>query len=565
MPAAQTVRAPRLLALGLAASMLPSAWANTPAAFRQIVVQPFGVGMFEPTLSADGMQVAFRSTADLAGQNADGSFEVFVHDRLTGTTRQATSTPGGSGTSISVPMILPDATRVVFRSLWDFNAGAPGATFQLWETNLVDGTIRQVTFNPLNTPVFNPRMSGDGNWLVFTSRINPTGQNADGSEEVFRINRVSGVIDQISSNASSQAQFPDINGDGTVVVWGDRANYDGTNANAGLEIWKWTSGVITSVTRQTTGTLETNLPRVDSAGRYVCFVSLFDFSGGAATGRKVFVADTSMNPPAVTRITSTGVGGSGADVPDAEIAPDGSRVYFESNINLVGQNADGNRELFAYDIAGATLSQVTNTTLGATIIQLSDDATRRYIEIAANGAVTYRTDQDLDPGVLNNRDNLDLFVGDCAFIDVTPAASTVLQGSNVTLSSSIRPAGTYTYQWLKDGTPIDPLSNPSAATDALSLNPASLGDSGVYQLVATSACGTVRSNLAGLTVTVPPCLGDFNADASVNILDLVFFLAQFGLPATPGSDAERADLNADGFVNTPDLVALLNVFGGVCP
>lgn len=383
------------------------------AAFQQVTFFDFGFGVFEPSLSADGRRVAFRTTGNLTGENPDGSFEVFVYDRVDDVFIQATSTPGGSGTAIDVPVIAPDGDSVVFRSAWDFNTGAPGVTFQLWEVDLDTGIYRQVTSNPPSTPVFDPRVSHDGGSAVFLSRIDPTGGNPNGSLEVFRIDIVTGDIVQISDNGSSAtaAQFPDVNDDGSVVVWGDRANYDGTNGNGGLEIWKWDedTGAITSVTRQTASVLETNLPRVDGSGRYVTFMSLFDFSGGGAIGRKVHLADTQTG--SITLLTNPGVGGTGENVPDAEIAPDGSAVYFESNRNLTGDNADGNRELFRYDIAGAALEQVTDTIGGFSIIQLSDDATRHYVEIAADtNVIAYRSEQDLDPAFSNGLANLDLFL-----------------------------------------------------------------------------------------------------------------------------------------------------------
>lgn len=380
-------------------------------AFFQVTDFGFGTGVFEPTISGDGSRIAFRTTGNLTGGNPDGSLELFVFDRRDGSIRQVTSTPGGSGTSILYPMITPDGAKVAFRSLWNFFTGTPGDTFDLWEVDVETGVYRQITDNPPNTPTFDPRMSGDGNFIVFLSRINPTGQNADGSLEVFRVDRRDNSIIQISSNATTVTEFPDINGDGSVIVWGDRANYDGTNSNGGLEIWKWNNGVITAVTNQAASVVESNLPKVDDSGRYVSFNSLFDFSGGTATGRKVFVADTQTG--VITLITSTGVGNSGFNVPDSEMAPDGSAVYFESNINLGGQNPDQNRELWRYDIAAGTLKALTATTGGVTIVQLSDEATRRYVEISRDSnTLVYRSDQNLDPAVDNTGDsNLDLFFG----------------------------------------------------------------------------------------------------------------------------------------------------------
>ena len=46
------------------------------------------------------------------------------------------------------------------------------------------------------------------------------------------------------------------------------------------------------------------------------------------------------------------------------ISDDGTRLAFTSTRNLLGQNGDGNAELFLYDVATASLRQLTNTTGG---------------------------------------------------------------------------------------------------------------------------------------------------------------------------------------------------------
>jgi len=362
--------------------------------------------MFEPSVSADGRRIAFRSSANLAGANLGGNFEIFLFDKVLGTATQLTETPGGTGNFM--PMIAPAGDRVIFRSLYDFTGEGNAGTFELWEVDVKSGAFRQITDNPVGKPVFDPRLSGDARFAVFVSRINPAGENDDGSEEVFRIDVETGELIQISSNASSSALTPDVNGDGSRIVWVDRANYDGTNPNGGLEVWLWDAqSGIAHVTAQNSSVLETTLPRIDHAGRYVCFLSLFDFSAVGAIGRKVFLADTERGT--LTLLTNPGVGGAGLEYPDAQIAPDGSAVYFESNKDLIGLNSDLNRELYAYDIAQGVLDQVTVTTGGYSIAQLSNEAKRNYLDVSASNAVAYRSEQDLDSNFINGLANLDLF------------------------------------------------------------------------------------------------------------------------------------------------------------
>lgn len=381
------------LCLVTLASLGAGALASDDYRFKHITVMTEGTTAVEPSISADGSVIAFRSSANLTGQNADKSHEIFVYFRDTGQFKQLTVTPSGSSSANTVPMITPDGTKVCYRSVWDPIFNRADGTFQIWEVDVATREFRKITSHPFGNPVSTPRMSGNGEYIVYCRYTLPT-------EKVIRINRITLESIQITNNSTHWTQNPDINYDGSVIVWGGRDNHDGSNADASYEIWKWTQGAavpITPITSQPGGDLEVNHAKVDDSGRYVCFNSQNDFSGGGGTLRMVFLADTQNG--SLTRITSTGVGGAGAaEYPDPEMAPDGSAVYFESNANLGGQNTDGNRELWRYDIAAASLKALTKTTLGSTIPALPDEATRRYIEIARdNNILIYRSEHPLDP------------------------------------------------------------------------------------------------------------------------------------------------------------------------
>ena len=59
--------------------------------------------------------------------------------------------------------------------------------------------------------------------------------------------------------------------------------------------------------------------------------------------------------------------------------------------------------------------------------------------------------------------------------------------------------------------------------------------------------------------TILACPGDFNSDGTVDTIDLLYFLSQFGCAS--GCDA---DLTGDNAVNTNDLLAFLSLFGTDC-
>lgn len=66
-------------------------------------------------------------------------------------------------------------------------------------------------------------------------------------------------------------------------------------------------------------------------------------------------------------------------------------------------------------------------------------------------------------------------------------------------------AGPFTYQWLKDGSPIADGGRVSgASTDTLVIDPSEAGDTGKYAVLVSNACGPVSSREATLLVAVVP-------------------------------------------------------------
>ena len=115
-----------------------------------------------------------------------------------------------------------------------------------------------------------------------------------------------------------------------------------------------------------------------------------------------------------------------------------------------------------------------------------------------------------------------------------PGAQIVQQPTPITVcpdepaSFSVAPAAQsgVTYQWRKNGSPIDPLSNPTAATNQLQISSCQLDDIGVYDCVVSSACGSVESNPATLLVKVTP--GDADGNGTVSFADITSVLANLG-------------------------------------
>lgn len=114
-------------------------------------------------------------------------------------------------------------------------------------------------------------------------------------------------------------------------------------------------------------------------------------------------------------------------------------------------------------------------------------------------------------------------------------------------------AGTLTYQWRKNGAPIDAALNPSAITPTLNLS--NIQSSATYDCVVTGLCNrTVISNPATITM----CVSDFNCDGFLTFEDFDDFVAAFE------AGQASADFNNDGFLEFIDFDDFVVAFEAGC-
>jgi Tol biopolymer transport system component len=114
---------------------------------RQLTFTTGGWGIGQGALDKSGSRVVFDSDRDLvAGQNADGGYEVFVMDTAGSNLAQLThsdtpETQNGSG----FPRWAPDGQSIFFASDQDLTGGNPGANYEAFRMN-GDGTaVAQLT------------------------------------------------------------------------------------------------------------------------------------------------------------------------------------------------------------------------------------------------------------------------------------------------------------------------------------------------------------------------------------------------------------------------------------
>jgi|GEM_PF-564332 len=111
------------------------------------------------------------------------------------------------------------------------------------------------------------------------------------------------------------------------------------------------------------------------------------------------------------------------------------------------------------------------------------------------------------------------------------------------------------YQWRHDGEPIDPASNPSAATAFLHIPHATAQTTGEYDCVVTFPCGTATCDPVELSI----CPADFNCDGFPDGFDYDDFVAAF-----EAGEGLAADFNNDGFVDGFDYDDFVTAFETGC-
>ncbi|MGH7785449.1 MAG: NosD domain-containing protein [Candidatus Binatia bacterium] len=317
-----------------------------------------------PDISPNGRYISFASDKDLNGDirlsvaNADGSDEAFLLNRK----------PNGKDNSFCLGGVSPGAAC-------NKQSDCPADLNQ--DPIITDGAcvlITQLTHDPSgNNEVLTPRAT-QGGTIFLTSDADLVGQNADLSKEVVRWsardfrrqspNDPNVVVDAISNGAAGiDSQEPAPSRNGRYVLMESIGNPTGQNADGNSEIFYF--DINRNTWMQVTNTVapvQNHRPSTQS-GRQVHFDSDGDLTGGNADGnREVFYGELRGQTWVITQLTTSGPG---IDNRAGQLAKRGRIFTFSSNANYLGQNADGNSEIFVID--RGVLSQITQSTAGENV------------------------------------------------------------------------------------------------------------------------------------------------------------------------------------------------------
>ncbi len=348
-------------------------------------------GMAGPSISADGRYVAFDSEAtNLVRGDTNSADDVFVRDRLLGTTERVSVATGGAQAGGVNGAISDDGTRVAFSSSADnLVPGDTNFAEDVFVHDRVSGATVRVSTATDGTQgdnqSFEPSLDGNGHVVAFTSAAsNLVANDNDGTFDVFVHDLDTGVTEPISvspdSGVTNHGGQPNISANGRFVVFDTQARDLFPDANGPVQdvvlfdrtTHSYQVESVNDAGQQ--GNDNSSNPFVSDDGRYVAFTSFASNLVGDDTNFRddVFVHDRQLG---ITYRVSVGSNGQQGDLDSiaSAIDADGQVVAFWSDsATLVPESG---QSFFAYDAFVRDARPAAN--LALTLADSPDPATVR--------------------------------------------------------------------------------------------------------------------------------------------------------------------------------------------
>lgn len=378
-------------------------------------------------VSSDGRFVAFGSSAtNLVAADGNNSTDIFIHDHQGGTTERvslssnAAEANGGS----SDPTISADGQLVAFRSsATNLTTNDSNGVDDIFVQNRTNGQTERVSITSNGTQgdglSFNPSISADGRLVLFNSDAeNLANGLINAFSDIFLHDRQTGATELVSialtGEATDDFSFePAISPDGSFAVFESRA----TNLVAGKtddqsdifshDIQAGTTRRI-SVTDVSGDSIRSS---ISSDGRYVAFSSdathMVDSDTNGATD--VFVNDLLKEKIQRVSIASDGSQSDGGSAFDGtSISSDGQSIVFSSEAtNLVTDDTNLLADIFLHDLGVSTTQRVSVKSDGT---EGTDES--QFPSISRDGRFVFF--QDFSENLVNDDNNgfPDVFIHD---------------------------------------------------------------------------------------------------------------------------------------------------------
>jgi uncharacterized repeat protein (TIGR01451 family) len=323
-------------------------------------------GMSGPSISADGRFVVFDSEAtNLVKRDTNGTADVFLNDRLTGTTTRVSVSSTGAQASGREGTISADGTHVAFTSASDnLVPGDTNFSDDVFVRDLATGVTVRASVATDGTQGNNsssqPALDGNGHVVAFSSAADLVPNDGNGTVDVYVHDLDTGVTETASigpggsSFVVNHGSNPDISANGRFVVFDTAESNLFPDANGPVQdavlfdrvahTWEDESVSDTGAA----GNDNSSGPVVSADGRFVAFTSAASnlVPGDTNARDDAFVRDRTLHTTARISVGSAGQQGDLDSIAGA-IDADGQVVAFFSDSSTFVPET---QTFFAYDI-----------------------------------------------------------------------------------------------------------------------------------------------------------------------------------------------------------------------
>jgi Tol biopolymer transport system component len=342
-------------------------------------------------VSSDGRFIAWMSDAtNLVPGDTNLRADVFVRDRVLGTTERvsvgSSGNQGNGHSGVYGISISRDGRYVAFESASNnLEAGDTNGAREVFLRDRVNGTTERIALSSSgaqgNDWSYYPSLSADARFIAFGSEAsNLVSGDSNALSDIFVRDRLTGTTERVSistggTQANGASEKPEISADGRFVVFGSAA----TNLVPGDTNGRWdvfvhdrltgTTEIASISTTGIQGDFDTGWAWISADGRKVTFVThattlVPNDTNGCGD---VFVRDRLTG---TTERVSVGFDGSqgSQDSAGGTISDDGRYVLFEgASSNFVPGDTNNAWDMFVRDLREGTTERVSLTTTGAQV------------------------------------------------------------------------------------------------------------------------------------------------------------------------------------------------------
>lgn len=270
-----------------------------------------------------------------------------------------------------------------------------------------------------------PKISADGNFVVFTSAANNLVSNdTNGFSDIFVRDISAGTTVRINlhtdgTQANNNSSSGGISDDGRYAVFLSSANnlVTGDVNYQDIFLHDLQTSTTTRVSQETSGTnsnADSYSPQISGNGQFIAFESRAgNLTASDTNGRMdVFVYDRIANTLDIASKSSTNVQTNGFNTYLKDISPDGRYILFSSDgTNLVASDTNSRIDLFLRDRNTSTTDMVSlnefgnQLTGGTSSGRMSEDAQLIIFSTSSSGVVSNDTNTLDDVFLLNRGDS----------------------------------------------------------------------------------------------------------------------------------------------------------------